>query len=319
AIPLDSSLFSSASLELGRLLIRLERWNEASAVLQQVAWIPLEATATVGQLPLPLQRQRALSPDAVQSSILLAQAYLHLKKTSDASNTLGGLLKSSWQFLPEDKARIHLLLGHCFSQLGSLDKAQKEYEASMAAQDETTRQKARFYLAEMLFWHGEIKQAQQAYREILEGDYSRECVNDVLRRLALYTVTSEDGLKKYAQADFFAWQGRLDDAVNGFREIAAKHSGSDLSVWALLRAAEIQQESGKAEVARVEYERLLTMTENVTLLGSIQMKLASTAQESQTLNKKMEEIVLQVPDSIFADLARLRLQELTTPTALPAN
>lgn len=317
AMPSDSSLFPRASFELGRLLVQMQRWDDARKTLEQVAWFPTEATPSLNVDSQPTTR--ALSPDSVQSCILLAEVLLHQKKTSDASNALHGLLQSSWRFLPEDEARTHLLLGHCYSQLGSLDKAQEEYETAAVAQDDAVRQQARFRLADMLFWRGEMREAQNAYRNVLEGDYSREFVNDALKRLSLYSLTSEDGLKEYAQADMFAWQGRSDDAINSFREIAARHSGSDLSLWALFRAAELLEDSGKTDAAKTEYKRLLEMTENVTLQGSIQMRLAGTTTDDQNLSTKMEEIILQIPDSVFADLARLRLQELPKPTAEPVN
>jgi len=98
-------------LNVGNLLITLERPEEAIA---------------------PLQQAIALAPKDPQGHLRLGTAYLHLNRLEEAEREL----REAVRLVPDD-ATAHYQLGRCYKQAKKLDAAKAEFDRVAAIQSQT--------------------------------------------------------------------------------------------------------------------------------------------------------------------------------------
>lgn len=205
-----------------------------------------------------------------------------------------------------------LYFGHALSQLGSLDDAIQRYEMAARSGSEAADE-ARYRLADVLLWKGEPDKAMEIYKAVSSPTSSSAFADEALARRAVLLELSEEVLELYTAADFFAWQGRTEEAINKFRELAIQMDGSDTAAWATYEIALLKAESGDDDGALREYDKVLEKTDHAVLRGLAQLAIADLTSTNDTLPREIRDeafkkVIVASPDSLYASIARMRLQ-----------
>src|SRR5690606_7738788 len=104
-------------------------------------------------------------------------------------------------------------------------------------------QDARFKVAQTSFYKGDFDWALTQLK-ILRGSTSQLIANDAMQLSLLISDNSledstQTALKKYARADFLAYQNKKRDAVDLLEDILQNHKGEKIEDEALLKQAQI--------------------------------------------------------------------------------
>jgi len=99
-------------------------------------------------------------------------------------------------------------------------------------------QNARYKVAETSFYKGDFDWALTQLK-VLRGSTSQLIANDAMQLSLLISDNSledstQTALKKYARADFLAYQNKTEEAIKGLEEILQNHKGEKIEDEALL-------------------------------------------------------------------------------------
>ncbi len=148
--------------------------------------------------------------------------------------------------------RIRMKIAECFFIKNELDKARRVYQS---VQGQAIRHQSAYQLADILFYTGQFKKADEAYDQLLAQITMQDTLaNNILERKFEITSYADDSLalSKYASALRLDKQRKRSEAAKKFLELF--NQNSSLASNAGLKAAQIYLALGQASQA----SRILT-------------------------------------------------------------
>lgn len=173
-------------------------------------------------------------------------------------------------------------------------------------------QNARYKVAETSFYKGDFEWALTQLK-VLRGSTSQLIANDAMQLSLLISDNSledstQTALKKYARADFLAYQNKTQEAIDTLEDILQNHKGEKIEDEALLRQAQLFESQKKYEEAELNYLKITEFYGNGILaddayfaLGELYRKILDQPAKAKN---KYEKIIYNYQDSYYFPQAR---------------
>lgn len=304
SLPPDSLYQGMAVQKRGEILAlrpSIPSQREAADLLAPSIQVLLSATAPIALSPVPLDRLMRYSElrlNAFQPN----EALEAIRFIESASATLDTPLS------PTDLARLAFNRARVLTELASLGPAIAILEK---IHESPHREDAKLLLARIYIAQRHTDIAVSLLHEIATDPRSWRCANDALSLLTVLEPLVGDSLQLFCDATMYELQGRLDSAIPPLRQLAVNYYGSDLEEWARYYIGKLKQRTGDADGARQEWERLLLDVDEPVVHGLTQLELLQLngrADANITNMTYYQNILIDMPNSLFADLARLQMQ-----------
>ncbi|WP_047246549.1 tetratricopeptide repeat protein [Maribacter thermophilus] len=173
-------------------------------------------------------------------------------------------------------------------------------------------QNARYKVAETSFYKGDFDWALTQLK-VLRGSTSQLIANDAMQLSLLISDNSledstQTALKKYARADFLAYQNKTDEAINALDDILENHKGEKIEDEALLKQAQLYELQKKYEKAQYNYQKIIEFYGNGILADDAHFALAELYRtifnEPENAKQHYEKIIYNYQDSYYFPQAR---------------
>ncbi len=173
-------------------------------------------------------------------------------------------------------------------------------------------QDARFKVAQTSFYKGDFDWALTQLK-VLRSSTSQLIANDAMQLSLLISDNSledstQTALKKYARADFLAYQNKTGDAIAELADILENHKGEKIEDEALLRQAQLLESQKKYEEAQFNYQKIITFYPNGILADDAYFALAELYRkvfnEPEKAKGYYEKIIYSYQDSYYFPQAR---------------
>ena len=173
-------------------------------------------------------------------------------------------------------------------------------------------QEARFKVAQTSFYKGDFDWALTQLK-VLRGSTSQLIANDAMQLSLLISDNSledstQTALKKYARADFLAYQNKKNDAVDLLEDILQNHKGEKIEDEALLKQAQILLELKDYDKAEFNYLKIVEFYGNDILADDANFALAelyrNVLDEPEKAKAHYEKIIYNYQDSYYFPQAR---------------
>lgn len=304
AIPEDSFYRTIADQMYAKIL----RQNPSIIAQRQAADLMLPSIQTV------LSTTESVQLNSVSLQRLLTYADLRLngyqsnealkaiRVIESASSTLEHPLSS------DDASRLLFYRGRAYAEAASFGPAIQWLESVCVSPYEESAQLllARIYIAQR-----ESEIAKTLLDEIAENPRYWRKSNDALTLLAALEPLVGDSLQLFCDAMMYELQGRFSSAIPVLRQLAVEHYGSDVEEWARYYIGQLKYQSGDLDGAREEWRRLLVDVDHPVIQGMTHLDLLKLNPSSSADIADMteyQEIMMELPNTLFSDLARLQMQ-----------
>jgi tetratricopeptide (TPR) repeat protein len=173
-------------------------------------------------------------------------------------------------------------------------------------------QEARFRVAQTSFYKGDFDWALTQLK-VLRGSSTQLIANDAMQlSLLISDNTLEDStqtaLKKYARADFLAYQNKSREAIETLDEILKNHKGEKIEDEALLKQGRLLEESKDYDAARLNYLKIVEFYGQDILADDAHYAIAELYRKYLDQPEKAkyhyEQIIYNYQDSYYFPLAR---------------
>lgn len=183
-------------------------------------------------------------------------------------------------------------------------------------------QNARYKVAETSFYKGDFKWALTQLK-VLRGSTSQLIANDAMQLSLLISDNSiedstQTALKKYARADFLAYQNKTQEAIDSLEDILQNHKGEKIEDEALLRQAQLLESQKKYDAAELNYLKITEFYGSGILaddahfaLGELYRKLLDQPDKA---GAQYEKIIYNYQDSYYFPQARKNFRMLRGDT-----
>lgn len=183
-------------------------------------------------------------------------------------------------------------------------------------------QNARYKVAETSFYKGDFEWALTQLK-VLRGSTSQLIANDAMQLSLLISDNSledstQTALKKYARADFLAYQNKTQEAVNALEDILQNHKGEKIEDEALLKQAQLFESQKNYEAAELNYIKIIEFYGNGILaddayfaLGELYRKILDLPDRAKA---QYEKIIYNYQDSYYFPQARKNFRMLRGDT-----
>ncbi|WP_437370327.1 tetratricopeptide repeat protein [Maribacter litoralis] len=173
-------------------------------------------------------------------------------------------------------------------------------------------QNARFKVAQTSFYKGDFDWALTQLK-VLRSSTSQLIANDAMQLSLLISDNSledstQTALKKYARADFLAYQNKNNEAISALGDILENHKGEKIEDEALLKQAQLFEKLKKFEDAQLNYQKIITFYGNGILaddayyaLGELYRKEFNDPLKAK---EQYEKIIYNYQDSYYFPEAR---------------
>ena len=218
-----------------------------------------------------------------------------------------------------DKAMIKLALADILVLQEKFNEALIYYsQVQNLVKNDQISQNARFKVAKTSYFKGDFKWAKQQL-DILKSSTSQLISNDAMELSLLIEDnsiedTTQTALKKYARADLLAFQEKNLEAIQLFEEILNLHKGEKIEDEALLKQAQLFEETGQPEKAEDNYLAIIENFNADILADNAHYYLAEVyANELENPEKAKEyyeQIIFNFADSIYFVEARKKYRAL---------
>lgn len=225
------------------------------------------------------------------------------------------LLKNSLELPLSDRGNAYLKLA-----LGDILVYDKKFNEALIyfsqiqqkLKNDVLGQDARFKVAQTSFYKGDFDWALTQLK-VLRSSTSQLIANDAMQLSLLISDNSledstQTALKKYARADFLAYQNKTEDAIAALNDILENHKGEKIEDEALLKQAQLYESQKKYEQAQLNYQKIITFYGNGILaddayyaLGELYRKIFN---DSVKAKEHYEKIIYNYQDSYFFPQAR---------------
>ncbi|WP_405379943.1 tetratricopeptide repeat protein [Maribacter sp. LLG6340-A2] len=173
-------------------------------------------------------------------------------------------------------------------------------------------QDARYKVAQTSFYKGDFDWALTQLK-VLRSSTSQLIANDAMQLSLLISDNSledstQTALKKYARADFLAYQNKTTEAITALNDILEKHKGEKIEDDALFRQAQLLESQKKYEEAQFNYQKIITFYGKGILADDAHFALAELYRKefNNPLKAKehYEQIIYNYQDSYYFPQAR---------------
>ncbi len=179
-------------------------------------------------------------------------------------------------------------------------------------------QEARFKVAQTSFYKGDFDWALTQLK-VLRGSTSQLIANDAMQLSLLISDNSledstQTALKKYARADFLAYQNKKKDAVVLLEDILQNHKGEKIEDEALMKQAQILTELKDYEKAEFNYLKIVEFYASDILADDANFALAELYRiilnQPEKAKVHYEKIIYNYQDSYYFPQARKNFRML---------
>lgn len=179
-------------------------------------------------------------------------------------------------------------------------------------------QNARFKVAQTSFYKGDFDWALTQLK-VLRGSTSQLIANDAMQLSLLISDNSledstQTALKKYARADFLAYQNNTKDALSVLEDILQNHKGEKIEDDALLKQAQLLETQKKYEDASFNYQKIVEFYGNGILADDAYFALGELYRkefnEPEKAKSYYEKIIYNYQDSYYFPQARKNFRML---------
>lgn len=173
-------------------------------------------------------------------------------------------------------------------------------------------QDARYKVAQTSFYKGDFDWALTQLK-VLRGSTSQLIANDAMQLSLLISDNSledstQTALKKYARADFLAYQNKTTEAITALNDILENHKGEKIEDDALFKQAQLLETKKKYEEAQFNYQKIITFYNKGILADDAHFALAELYRKEFKDNIKArehyEQIIYNYQDSYYFPQAR---------------
>lgn len=179
-------------------------------------------------------------------------------------------------------------------------------------------QNARYKVAETSFYKGDFAWALTQLK-VLRGSTSQLIANDAMQLSLLISDNSledstQTALKKYARADFLAYQNKTQEAIDTLEDILQNHKGEKIEDEALLRQAQLLESQKKYEPAELNYLKITEFYGSGILADDAYFALGelyrNILDQPDKAKNKYEKIIYNYQDSYYFPQARKNFRML---------
>lgn len=242
----------------------------------------------------------------------------YLNKFEEAINLINQCIVER-RFSSEQENVLKLLLGDIYLLNNNPWDATLTYaQVEKSNTEQPIGHEARFRKAKLAYYTGQFKWAQ-AQLDVLKASTSKLIANDALE-LSLFISenynldTTEVTMKMFAQADFYIFAHRYNQALLLLDSIQALFSGHSLIDDVLYKKAEIYENTLNYEKAAEYYKQIFTTYYYDILADNALFKYALLQEKIRNINEAKEaylKLIMDYPGSIFTVEARKNLRNLT--------
>ncbi|WP_299798042.1 tetratricopeptide repeat protein [uncultured Maribacter sp.] len=225
------------------------------------------------------------------------------------------LLKNSLELPLSDRGTAYLKLA-----LGDILVYDKKFNEALIyfsqiqqkLKNDVLGQDARYKVAQTSFYKGDFDWALTQLK-VLRSSTSQLIANDAMQLSLLISDNSledstQTALKKYARADFLAYQNKTNEAITALGDILENHKGEKIEDEALLKQAQLFEKQNKYEEAQLNYQKIITFYGNGILaddayyaLGELYRKVLNDPLKAK---QQYEKIIYNYQDSYYFPEAR---------------
>ncbi|MDP8245392.1 MAG: hypothetical protein P9L94_15010 [Candidatus Hinthialibacter antarcticus] len=300
----DSPYRNTAKREKALLLgnsILVPRKVEAVQLMQSSLEAVLSATSEIPLTHIMVERMLTYSEYSLDA-FLPNDALRAIVRVESASNELAQPMP------PINQERLRFLRARAMMELGSWTRALEMYQTITLPPYSTD---ARFYEALIFLGLEQTEEAKAAMQELLDQPEHWRRANDALAYLTALEPLVGEPLEWLCKAQLFELQGRLMEAAPFYRQIAVAQYGEDTEEWARYVIGDLERISGQWSAARQEWERLALDVDHPVIHAMIRWELwrAAVADDAVAAATGFQNLLMDFPDSLAADLARLEFQK----------
>ncbi|APQ17673.1 tetratricopeptide repeat protein [Maribacter hydrothermalis] len=225
------------------------------------------------------------------------------------------LLKNSLELPLSDRGNAYLKLA-----LGDILVYDKKFNEALIyfsqiqqkLKNDVLGQDARYKVAQTSFYKGDFDWALTQLK-VLRSSTSQLIANDAMQLSLLISDNSledstQTALKKFARADFLAYQNKTEDAILALNDILENHKGEKIEDEALLKQAQLYESQKKYDEAVLNYQKIITFYGNGILaddayyaLGELYRKIYKDTVKAKD---NYEKIIYTYQDSYYFPQAR---------------
>ena len=179
-------------------------------------------------------------------------------------------------------------------------------------------QEARYRVAQTSFYKGDFDWALTQLK-VLRSSTSQLIANDAMQLSLLISDNSledstQTALKKYARADFLAYQNKTKASIDALGDILENHKGEKIEDEALLRQGKLLEESGNYDAARLNYLKVIEFFGQDILADDAHFAIAELYRNELDQPEKakyhFEQIIYNYQDSYYFPQARRNFRVL---------
>ena len=294
-----SDIITKLNAQLNLIDIRLLNTDEKDLLYVQRQYKELMATHGYKRQTLQLQ---------------IAYAnFLTFKK--DTPLPAINILKNSLELPLNERGRAYVKL-----TLGDILVFNKEFNQALiyfsqiqkGLKNDVFGQNARYKVAQTSFYKGDFEWALTQLK-VLRSSTSQLIANDAMQLSLLISDNSlqdstQTALKKYARADFLAYQNKTKEAISTLEDILQNHKGEKIEDEALLKQGELLESIKKYEAAIFNYLKITEFYANGILADDAHFALAQLYQnvlnKPEKAKEHYEKIIYNYQDSYYFPQAR---------------
>ena len=179
-------------------------------------------------------------------------------------------------------------------------------------------QEARFRVAQTSFYKGDFDWALTQLK-VLRGSTSQLIANDAMQLSLLISDntlsdSTQIALKKFARADFLAYQNKTRSAIAALQGILDDHRGEKIEDEALLKQGQLLEELGDYDAARLNYLKVIEFFGQDILADDAHFAIAEIFRNQLNQPEKAkyhyEQIIYNYQDSYYFPQARRNFRML---------
>lgn len=183
---------------------------------------------------------------------------------------------------------------------------------------------ANLKMAKASYYKGDFEWAKKQF-EVLKSSTSQLIANDALELFLLISDnTVEDStqvaLKKFAKADFLAFQSKDTEALNAFKQIVEQHQGESIEDDALLKMGELYEKQAQYNEALAMYQQIIDKHSEEIYVDEAYFYSAEIYRkhilDTEKAKAFYEKILFNHQDSIYFVEAQLQYRKLRGDTNL---
>ena len=317
------------------MLAELTELNEAS----QNEYYP-ELTFTLNQSDADRINESPGIPISIAIYDSLSNSYQNSLIASKALFRMGEIYFTRLQNLDEaEKAFKRSILSYRSMQIiepalarladidlerGDLTSAKETYlKLAETTKSEELRLKSKFISSEIEYFSGEFDSSLYHLNDLIfEADFKDPIMNDALELSILLEIVksdnsadSQEALKLYAKAALMSRQRRYSEARAAYKNLYDEYPDTPLSDDAFYLVGKLSATMGRFEESVETFDLFLVSYPESDLADKVLLSAGEISeiglQESESSIYYYERLLIDHPRSIYADIARKRLRNLT--------